>query len=87
METDVEDGPNWMFEEEEVKSNNPSYVFALHLIRNKFFICLQNIFVSILSLLNVVESGLLNRYFRMQYMRCINSVICEVLEKYGATYG
>ncbi|KAF8224842.1 hypothetical protein L208DRAFT_1425713 [Tricholoma matsutake] len=28
IETDAEDGPDWMFEEEEVKSSNPNYVFC-----------------------------------------------------------
>ena len=69
------------------KRSNQMIQVMLHLTRNKFFICSQNIFVSILSLLNVMESGLLDRYSRMLYMRCINSVISKVLEKYGATYG
>jgi len=61
--------------------------FALHLMENKFFICSQNIFVSILSLLNVMENGLLNKYTGMQCMRCTASVILKVLEKYGGIYG
>jgi hypothetical protein len=60
---------------------------ALHPIGNKFFICSQNIFVNILFLLNVMENGLLNKYARMQYMRCITFVTFEDLEKYGDICG
>jgi hypothetical protein len=34
-----------------------------------------------------MESGLLNKYVGMQYMRCITFVTFEVLEKYRDIYG
>lgn len=87
IETDAEDGPDWMFEKEEAKSSDPNYIFCLAPHRKQILHMFTKHFCQHTLFAERDGKWTAEKFAAMQCMRCITFVSFEVLEKYGDIYG